>query len=163
MRHRQTNRRPARTRHAGALPIGVVEKGLRFLQRLPQEQASAPEPVKSQAPYFFAQVGIPSRLIACIGASGIEPVRQCPAYKGHPMRLSPCLTALALLMAGLSAAVAKVQPFTAGWDNFNEPLNYASSNVKWSYSPSSKALTVTYNGGGHTHQGVSGNCRHFLH
>jgi hypothetical protein len=50
------------------------------------------------------------------------------------MRFAPILAALTFLSLG-TAAAAKVQPFTAGWDNFNEPLNYANSNVKWSYSP----------------------------
>jgi hypothetical protein len=60
------------------------------------------------------------------------------------MRFAPILAALTFLSLG-TAAAAKVQPFTAGWDNFNEPLNYANSNVKWSYSPKTKALSVTFN------------------
>jgi hypothetical protein len=36
-----------------------------------------------------------------------------------------------------------MQKFTAGWDNFGEPLNFTKSNVKWSVSAKRK-LTVTY-------------------
>jgi len=54
---------------------------------------------------------------------------------------------LAILAAALGIAApafAKVQPFTTGWDNFNEPIDLANSSVKWSVSPKTKSLTVTY-------------------
>ncbi len=51
---------------------------------------------------------------------------------------------LALALGAAVPAHAKVQPFMAGWDDFNEPLNLANSSVKWSVSPKTKSLTVTY-------------------
>ena len=47
------------------------------------------------------------------------------------------------LMNGLDAVTVTTQKFTTGWDIFNEPLNLASSNVKWSISASRK-MTVTF-------------------
>jgi hypothetical protein len=58
------------------------------------------------------------------------------------MRASLNLAAFALILLGPSVAIAKVQPFIAGWDNFNEPLNYSDSNVKWSYSPKSGSVSI---------------------
>jgi len=43
----------------------------------------------------------------------------------------------------VSASTTK-QLWTAGWDNFNEPLNFTKSNVQWSVSRS-RMLTVTFN------------------
>ena len=40
--------------------------------------------------------------------------------------------------------VASELPWTAGWDNFNEPLNKSTSFVHWSLSPENPLLTVTY-------------------
>lgn len=38
---------------------------------------------------------------------------------------------------------ATTQKWTAGWDNFNEPLNYTKSKITWSVSTTRK-LTVTF-------------------
>jgi hypothetical protein len=54
------------------------------------------------------------------------------------------LVAMALLMSAGAASAATKQKWTAGWDNFGEPLNYAKSSVKWTVSASTKKLTVTY-------------------
>lgn len=54
------------------------------------------------------------------------------------------LVAMALLMAAGAASAATKQKWTAGWDNFGEPLNYTKSTVKWAVSASTKKLTVTY-------------------
>jgi len=51
------------------------------------------------------------------------------------------LIVAALLSVG-SAFAATTQKWTAGWDNFNEPLNYKKSKVTWSVA--STKLTVTY-------------------
>ena len=49
---------------------------------------------------------------------------------------------------GVSAGTTK-QLWTAGWDNFSEPLNFSKSNVEWSVSRSRK-LTLTFNLAGAT-------------
>jgi hypothetical protein len=52
--------------------------------------------------------------------------------------------AMALLLSASWAFGATTQKWTSGWDNFNEPLNYQKSSVKWSVNPKSRTLTVTY-------------------
>jgi hypothetical protein len=53
-------------------------------------------------------------------------------------------TLSAILLAAVAASAATTtQKFSAGWDNFGEPLNFTKSNVKWSVS-STRKLTVTY-------------------
>jgi len=59
------------------------------------------------------------------------------------------LLAMALFLsahasAEIDAVEVTIQKWTTGWDNFAEPLNLASSNVKWSVSPAGK-MTVTFN------------------
>jgi len=49
---------------------------------------------------------------------------------------------LFLAVSAASAAVTK-QKWTAGWDNFGEPLNYTDSEIEWSVS-SARKLTLTY-------------------
>ncbi len=56
------------------------------------------------------------------------------------------LVSLALLItfgAAQASAQTTTQVWTAGWDNFSEPLDFGRSNVKWSVSGSRK-LTVTF-------------------
>jgi hypothetical protein len=48
----------------------------------------------------------------------------------------------AVLILWTSMASATSQKWTAGYDNFNEPLNYKKSKVTWSVSASK--LTITY-------------------
>jgi hypothetical protein len=43
-----------------------------------------------------------------------------------------------------TASATATQKFTAGWDNFSEPLNFTKSNVKWSVAASTHKLTVTF-------------------
>lgn len=55
------------------------------------------------------------------------------------------LLLLALLLSlGAASAQTTTQKWTAGWDNFSEPLDFTHSNIKWSVSPARK-LTVTFN------------------
>ena len=54
------------------------------------------------------------------------------------------VTAVLLLSASIVSATTTKQKWTAGWDIFNEPLNYKASNVQWSVSTTRK-LTVTFN------------------
>lgn len=62
------------------------------------------------------------------------------------MRQPALLLASAILSIAIGASAATTtRTFTAGWDNFTEPLNYAKSNVKWSVAPTTHKLTVTYN------------------
>ena len=49
-----------------------------------------------------------------------------------------------LLSASAGFAGTTTQKWTAGWDNFGEPLNYTKSKVAWSVNATSKKLTVTY-------------------
>ena len=43
------------------------------------------------------------------------------------------LLVVALLLAtGTAFAAATMQKWTAGWDNFGEPLNYTTSKITWS-------------------------------
>ena len=55
-----------------------------------------------------------------------------------------------VLLAGTSSAGTK-QKWTAGWDNFDAPLNYSKSSVSWSVgtirrklSPSKQLWSVAY-------------------
>ncbi len=52
------------------------------------------------------------------------------------------VTALLLLSVGASAATK--QKWTAGWDQFSEPLNYSKSSVIWSVSSTTRKLTLTF-------------------
>jgi hypothetical protein len=54
------------------------------------------------------------------------------------------LMAVALLLAASAASAATTQKWTAGWDNFGEPLNYEKSSVKWSVTPATSKMTVTF-------------------
>jgi hypothetical protein len=49
-----------------------------------------------------------------------------------------------MLSATAGFAGTTTQKWTAGWDNFGEPLNYTKSKVAWSVNATSKKLTVTY-------------------
>jgi hypothetical protein len=62
------------------------------------------------------------------------------------------LVVLALLLSvGTASATATVQKWTAGWDNFGEPLNYTTSKVSWSVNTTTRKLSVTFNLRGATH------------
>ncbi len=55
------------------------------------------------------------------------------------------LVVVALLLAASAASAATTkQKWTAGFNNFSEPLNYAKSSVKWSVNPTTHKLSVTY-------------------
>ena len=57
------------------------------------------------------------------------------------------LVAMALpLAAGIAFAVASctLQKWTAGFDEFSEPLNYEKSKIMWSVNPETRKLLVTY-------------------
>jgi hypothetical protein len=54
------------------------------------------------------------------------------------------MVAAVLLMSAGAASAATTQKWTAGWDNFSEPLNYTKSNVKWSVNSTTRKLTVTF-------------------
>src|SRR5438552_17799559 len=44
-----------------------------------------------------------------------------------------------------ATASATTEKWTAGWDNFSEPLNFTSSNITWSVPATTRKLTVTFN------------------
>jgi hypothetical protein len=54
------------------------------------------------------------------------------------------ILAVVLLASSGTALAATTQKWTAGWDNFNEPLNFSKSKIKWSVSPTKHTLTVTF-------------------
>lgn len=60
------------------------------------------------------------------------------------MKKAMAVAALLICFAGVLSASATKQQWTAGWDNFGEPLNYTKSNIQWSVSASHK-LTLTFN------------------
>ena len=43
-----------------------------------------------------------------------------------------------------TALAATTQKWTAGWDNFNEPLSYTKSKITWSVNATTRKLTVTF-------------------
>jgi hypothetical protein len=55
------------------------------------------------------------------------------------------LLAVAMLLSASAAfATVTTQKWTAGWDNFSEPLNYKKSKISWSVNPTTHKLSVTY-------------------
>ncbi len=60
------------------------------------------------------------------------------------MKRTLLLAVALLLSAGTASATATVQKWTAGWDNFSEPLNYTSSKISWSVNPTTHRLSVTF-------------------
>lgn len=54
------------------------------------------------------------------------------------------------LLLVCSASATTTQKWTAGWDNFSEPLNFTKSNVKWSVNSTTRKITVTFNLAGAT-------------
>jgi hypothetical protein len=55
------------------------------------------------------------------------------------------LMMMALLLATATAsAETTTQKWTAGWDTFNEPLNYKKSTLSWSVDAAKSTMTVTY-------------------
>jgi hypothetical protein len=72
----------------------------------------------------------------------------CNRHRICTLRIAASL-AMFVLLAGVvlplqaqTEAVVTTQKWTAGWDNFGEPLNYSKSTVKWSVSKTT--LTVTF-------------------
>ena len=54
------------------------------------------------------------------------------------------LIAALILSAVTASATATVQKWTAGWDNFGEPLNYTRSKISWSVNATTHKLSVTF-------------------
>jgi hypothetical protein len=54
------------------------------------------------------------------------------------------LLAGALLLSACAASATTTQKWTAGWDNFNEPLNFTKSKITWSVSSTTRKITVTF-------------------
>jgi hypothetical protein len=54
------------------------------------------------------------------------------------------LVVVASLLSASTASAATKQKWTAGWDNFSEPLNYKTSHVSWSVNATTSKLSVTY-------------------
>lgn len=49
-----------------------------------------------------------------------------------------------LLLGSVASATSTTVKWTAGWDNFGEPLNYTKSKVKYSVNAAKSTLSVTY-------------------
>src|SRR6266851_8187742 len=60
------------------------------------------------------------------------------------MKTISLLVAALLLSASTASATATIQKWTAGWDNFSEPLNYTTSKISWSVNPTTHRLSVTF-------------------
>jgi hypothetical protein len=55
------------------------------------------------------------------------------------------LLVVALLLSAVTAsATATLQKWTAGCDNFGEPLNYTRSKISWSVNATTHKLSVTF-------------------
>ena len=54
------------------------------------------------------------------------------------------LVAALLLSASTAFATVTTQKWTAGWDNFSEPLNYNKSKITWSVNATTRKLSVTF-------------------
>jgi hypothetical protein len=54
------------------------------------------------------------------------------------------LLAGTLLLSACAASATTTQKWTAGWDNFSEPLNYTKSHVTWSVNTTTRKLSLTY-------------------
>jgi hypothetical protein len=54
-----------------------------------------------------------------------------------------------VLLAGLASSHEPLAPttqkWTAGWDNFSEPLNLTKSNIVWSVNGTTRNFSVTFN------------------
>jgi len=60
------------------------------------------------------------------------------------------LLAGALLLSACAASATTTQKWTAGWDNFSEPLNFTKSKIMWSVNSTTRKITVTFNLAGAT-------------
>jgi hypothetical protein len=54
------------------------------------------------------------------------------------------VVAVLFLSASAALATATTQKWTAGWSNFDEPLNYKDSYVRWTVNPETSKLSVTF-------------------
>jgi hypothetical protein len=54
------------------------------------------------------------------------------------------LVILVLLLSASAASATTVQKWTAGWDNFSEPLSFSKSKISWSVIPTTHKLSVTF-------------------
>ncbi len=54
------------------------------------------------------------------------------------------LLAGTLLLSACAASATTTQKWTAGWDNFSEPLNFTKSKVMWSVNGTTRKITVTF-------------------
>lgn len=59
-------------------------------------------------------------------------------------KLLAAAAAALFMTTSVAFAAPTRQKWTAGWDNFNEPLNYKKSYVSWNVNPATSKLTVTY-------------------
>jgi hypothetical protein len=75
------------------------------------------------------------------GAAGVPSARFFADEWEVLMKRTFLLLVALLLSAEASATTEK---WTAGWDNFSEPLNFTNSNITWSVSATTRKLTVTF-------------------
>jgi hypothetical protein len=59
-----------------------------------------------------------------------------------PVALLLSVGTAAAQMSGAPAAMTR--KWTAGWDNFSEPLDFTHSNITWSVNSTTRKLTVTF-------------------
>ena len=74
----------------------------------------------------------------------------CLGFMRGKTKATLLLTAAMFVPAGLASAqmtealTSTTQTWTAGWDNFSEPLNFGRSNIIWSVNSNTRKLTVTF-------------------
>ena len=51
---------------------------------------------------------------------------------------------MVVLLLSVGTASATIEKWTAGWDNFSEPLDFTHSNITWSVATTTRKLTVTF-------------------
>ena len=73
-------------------------------------------------------------------------MRKLASVAQHSMRNAAAviLPLAGALFVSASTALATTQAWTAGWDNFSEPLDFTHSNITWSVSSTTRKLTVTF-------------------
>ena len=54
------------------------------------------------------------------------------------------LLIMVLLLSASTASAATTEKWTAGWDNFSEPLDFTHSSINWSVAATTRKLTVTF-------------------
>lgn len=66
-------------------------------------------------------------------------------FKNKAALLMSALTISGVASANIASAQSGAQKWSAGWDGFNERLNYKKSGVTWNHPVGKPQLSITYN------------------